>query len=118
MGVVVAREGRAATTRYETLAVYRLPATGERLSLLSCRPLTGRTHQIRVHLAHIQHPIVGDDVYGPRRKLPLSMPPGGFRQFLHAHRLRFRLPGTGESREFTAPLPPDLQAVLDQLSGA
>ena len=108
MGVVAATQGRPATTRYETIAVYRIPATGERLTLLACRPLTGRTHQIRVHLAHIHHPIVGDDVYGPRRKLPFACP----RQFLHAERLRFRLPSTGEWVEFTAVLPPDLKSVL------
>jgi 23S rRNA pseudouridine1911/1915/1917 synthase len=108
MGVVTASQGRPATTRYETLTVYRISTTGERLTLLACRPLTGRTHQIRVHLAHIHHPIVGDEVYGPRRKLPFACP----RQFLHAERLRFRLPSTGELVEFVAPLPPDLQAVL------
>jgi len=119
--------GRAALTRYETLGYYG------KTTLLACRPLTGRTHQIRVHLAHIGHPIVGDAVYGGRRpgsrpekrgifdepgrspgsrdKPPVPCP----RQFLHAHRIRFRLPGTGEQVEFTAPLPADLQAVLDAL---
>ncbi len=111
MGVIAASQGRPATTRYETLTVYRMPGTGERLTLVACRPLTGRTHQIRVHLAHIHHPIVGDEVYGPRRKLPFPCP----RQFLHAQRLRFRLPSTGELVEFSAPLPPDLQVVLDIL---
>jgi 23S rRNA pseudouridine1911/1915/1917 synthase len=111
MGVVSASQGRSAATRYETLMIYRMPATGERLTLLSCRPLTGRTHQIRVHLAHIYHPIVGDEVYGPRRKLPFACP----RQFLHAEGLRFRLPSTGQPVEFTAPLPPDLQGVLEKL---
>ena len=96
MGVMAAGRGRPATTRYETLAAYRMPSTGERLSLLACRPLTGRTHQIRVHLAHVNHPIVGDEVYGPRRKLPFACA----RQFLHAHRLRFRLPASGEFVQF------------------
>lgn len=111
MGVVAASQGRPAATRYETQAVYRMPTTGERLSLLACRPLTGRTHQIRVHLAHVHHPIVGDEVYGPRRKLPFACP----RQFLHAARLRFRLPSTREMVEFSAPLPADLQSVLDKV---
>jgi 23S rRNA pseudouridine1911/1915/1917 synthase len=111
MGAVPASQGRPATTRYETVRLYRMPATGERLSLLTCRPLTGRTHQIRVHLAHVHHPIVGDEVYGPRRKLPFACP----RQFLHAERLRFRLPSSGDLVEFRAPLPVDLQAVLDAL---
>lgn len=111
MGVVPASQGRPAATRYETVSVYRLPGTGERLTLLACRPLTGRTHQIRVHLAHVHHPIVCDEVYGPRRKLPFSCP----RQFLHAHRLRIRLPATGQPVEFIAPLPADLQGILDRL---
>jgi len=97
--------GRAAVTRYEALEYYR------NHTLLACRPLTGRTHQIRVHLAHIGHPIVGDGVYGGRRKPPAPCP----RQFLHAHRIRFRLPATGEEVEFTSPLPADLQAVLEAL---
>ena len=113
MGVMATSQGRRATTRYETLATYRMPSTGERLSLLACRPLTGRTHQIRVHLAHVNHPIVGDQVYGPRRKLPFPCN----RQFLHAHRLRFRLPGSGEILQLNAPLPPDLQAILDRIAG-
>jgi 23S rRNA pseudouridine1911/1915/1917 synthase len=97
--------GRAAVTRYEVLGFYR------KHTLLACHPLTGRTHQIRVHLAHIGHPIVGDTVYGGRRKPPAPCP----RQFLHAQRIRFRLPGTGEEVEFTSPLPADLQAVLEAL---
>jgi 23S rRNA pseudouridine1911/1915/1917 synthase len=114
MGVVAASQGRPATTRYETVSVHRIPTTGERLTLLACRPLTGRTHQIRVHLAHIHHPIVGDEVYGPRRKLPFACP----RQFLHAERLRFRLPSTGEMVEFSAPLPSDLRTVLDRVTAS
>jgi 23S rRNA pseudouridine1911/1915/1917 synthase len=97
--------GRAAVTRYEALGYYR------KHTLLACRPLTGRTHQIRVHLAHIGHPIVGDGVYGGKRRPPAPCP----RQFLHAHRIRFRLPATGEEVEFTSPLPADLQAVIEAL---
>lgn len=110
MAVVPSGLGRPAVTRYETLATYKT-ASGERLTLLACRPLTGRTHQIRVHLAYIKHPIVGDAVYAGRRKPPVSCP----RQFLHAHRITFRLPATGQEVTFTAPLPPDLQAVLANL---
>ncbi|OQA43288.1 MAG: Ribosomal large subunit pseudouridine synthase D [Chloroflexi bacterium ADurb.Bin325] len=110
MAVRPANQGRPSRTQYETLALYRARPSGERFSLLACRPLTGRTHQIRVHLAHVHHPIVGDQLYG-RRKLPFACP----RQFLHAHRLAFRLPSTGATVEFTAPLPEDLQAVLDRL---
>ncbi len=111
MAVVPLSQGRRAVTRYETLEVLRSGITGERLALLACRPLTGRTHQIRVHLAHVRHPIVGDEIYGGRRRLPVACP----RQFLHAQRLAFRLPGTEQEVEFSAPLPPDLQAVLDRL---
>lgn len=75
-------------------------------TLLRLRLETGRTHQIRVHLAAIGHPIIGDPVYG-RSGLDLE------RQFLHAARLGFRLPSTGEYREFTSPLPPDLEAALE-----
>ena len=104
--------GRPATTRYETLDSFRIPATGERLSWLACHPLTGRTHQIRVHLAYIKHPIVGDEVYCTRRKTAMRCP----RMFLHAERIGFRLPSTGEEVEFSAPLAGDLQVVLDKLA--
>jgi 23S rRNA pseudouridine1911/1915/1917 synthase len=104
--------GRPATTRYETLDSYRILATGERLSLLACHPLTGRTHQIRVHLAYVKHPIVGDEVYCTRRKTAVRCP----RQFLHAERISFRLPSTGEEVEFSAPLAEDLRSVLDMLA--
>jgi 23S rRNA pseudouridine1911/1915/1917 synthase len=112
MAVVQTNQGRPATTRYETLAIYRSPATGERLSLLACYPLTGRTHQIRVHLAYARHPIVGDALYGGRRKAAVGCP----RQFLHAERIRFRLPRSGEEVEFCAPLAPELQEVLARLA--
>jgi 23S rRNA pseudouridine1911/1915/1917 synthase len=104
--------GRPATTRYETLNSYRMPETGERLSWLACHPLTGRTHQIRVHLAYIKHPIVGDEVYCTRRKTAVRCP----RQFLHAERISFRLPSAGEEVEFSAPLAEDLRSVLDMLA--
>ena len=104
MAVVPEGKGRPAVTEFtvrERLSGY---------SLLEVRPRTGRTHQIRVHLAYIGHPVVGDPVYGRRRRR-LYCP----RQFLHAYRLGFRLPGSGEWAEFTAPLPRDLAEVLDRL---
>jgi 23S rRNA pseudouridine1911/1915/1917 synthase len=79
---------------------------------------TGRTHQIRVHMQAIGHPVVGDDVYGGvRRQLPADLRTIARldRPFLHAARLAFRHPGDGRRVEFDAPLPPDLQAVLDAL---
>ena len=78
-------------------------------SLIKATLHTGRTHQIRVHMAWFKHPIVGDTLYGFRRqRLPIK------RHFLHAHTLRFRLPSSGEEREFVAPLPAELQKILDQ----
>ncbi len=106
--------GRPALTDYRLLGSYATAIrdnTGRaNFSLISVVIHTGRTHQIRVHLAWYKHPVVGDTLYGYRRpRLPVP------RQFLHAHRLRFRLPSSGEEREFVAPLPTDLQQVLDQL---
>jgi len=92
--------GREARTRFRTLETH-----GGR-SLLEVQLETGRTHQIRVHLAAIHHPVVGDPVYG-RAQRPL--PP---RQFLHAAHLEFRHPATGEWLVFDAPLPDDLAAFL------
>ena len=76
-------------------------------TLLEIRPVTGRTHQIRVHMAAAGHPIVGDPIYG-RKKEPRKFP----RLFLHAHTLSFIHPGTGERLTFASPLPPDLEAVI------
>ncbi len=98
--------GRAARTHWrvlEELGSY---------SLLEVRLETGRTHQIRVHFASLQRPVLGDPLYGPRRSRPLF---GLKRQFLHAHRLGFALPSSGAWVEFESPLPPDLQAVLGKL---
>jgi len=75
-------------------------------ALLEVKLETGRTHQIRVHLAAIDLPVAGDAQYGVRGDLGLA------RQFLHAHRLRFRHPVTGEEIDAESPLPPDLQAAL------
>ena len=80
---------------------------------------TGRTHQIRVHLAHVGHPVVGDPVYGGRKRLPRGASPtviaalGAFRrQALHAARLVLAHPTTGREVAFEAPLPGDLAALL------
>lgn len=93
------RPARTAYTVMEQLSGY---------TLLEVCPETGRTHQIRVHLASIGHPVVGDIVYGAKSELV-------GRQFLHALRLSFLLPTSREAVEFTAPLPVDLQAALDYL---
>ena len=87
---------------------------------------TGRTHQIRVHAAAIGHPVVGDTVYGAERERGFGGPARRWagelagragRQFLHAHRLAFRHPATGETLAFSAPLPPDLEAVREWAVG-
>ncbi len=79
-------------------------------SLLDVRLETGRTHQIRAHLAAIGHPITGDSVYGPA-----ITPPGLSRQFLHAHALNILLPSTRHERAFHSALPPDLTGALARL---
>ncbi len=99
--------GRDAVTRFQRVAAFA--GGGARRSLLHVRPVTGRTHQIRVHLAFAGLPIVGDPVYGRR-----GDPSGLSRQFLHAWRLTVRLPHAGE-RTFTAPLAPDLLSCLTDL---
>ncbi|MBI2011145.1 RluA family pseudouridine synthase [Candidatus Daviesbacteria bacterium] len=86
----------------------------ELFTLLSCHPLTGRTHQIRVHLKYIGNPIVSDEKYGGRKVLRLDLrwcP----RQFLHAGKLEFKHPKTGEMVSFEAKLPEDLQNSLGKL---
>lgn len=104
MAVVDDDRGRAARTRYRVIRYL-----GNR-SLLEIVTETGRTHQIRVHLAAIGHPVVGDTTYGPRQ-------PAIPRQFLHAKRLGFHLPGTGEYVEFESELSADLARILDDHVG-
>jgi 23S rRNA pseudouridine1911/1915/1917 synthase len=107
--------GRDARTRYRVEHRYHRPVD---VTLLRCRLETGRTHQIRVHLAAIGHPLVGDRRYG-RRPEPwpagVARLPAG-RVWLHAGALSFDHPGTGERVRFTSPLPADLRAVLDALA--
>jgi 23S rRNA pseudouridine1911/1915/1917 synthase len=113
--IVVRAGGRDATTRFRRIGSWaNTPsrasgAASERLSLLHVRPVTGRTHQIRVHLAYAHFPIVGDPVYGRRGDAS-----GLGRQFLHAWRLSVNLPHGGE-RTFTAPLAADLRLFLQTL---
>jgi len=84
-------------------------------SLVQCFPKTGRTHQIRVHLAHIQHPLVGDHIYSGRKRARLDLA-WCQRHFLHASQLRFTHPRTGEILEIEDQLPADLQHVLAKLA--
>jgi len=75
---------------------------------LEVKPETGCTHQIRVHLSAIGYPVAGDSIYGDKSALLK-------RQFLHAHRLRFQLPSTGEWVEFKSDLPEDLETIIKTL---
>lgn len=94
----------------ESITKYKVLSSGKEVSLLEVFPETGRTHQIRVHLLAIGHPIVGDAVYGRKKGVSAG------RQFLHAHILGFCLPADGKFREFKSPLPPDLQMIRDNFT--
>jgi 23S rRNA pseudouridine1911/1915/1917 synthase len=102
MAVVAESRGRESRTEYHVIK-YRGNYT-----LLEVRPETGRTHQIRVHLAAIGYPVAGDKVYGVKS-------PYLSRQFVHASRLGFTLPSTGDYVEFSSPLPADLEKALQNL---
>ena len=104
MAVVPPEKGRQAISEYRTLETF------PDHTFLEVHPETGRTHQIRLHMAFLGCPIVGDRTYGRRRpSLPLD------RHFLHAARLTIRLPGEDQPITFTAPLPPELVEVLERL---
>jgi 23S rRNA pseudouridine1911/1915/1917 synthase len=85
------------------------------IALLRVRPETGRTHQIRVHLAAIGHPIVGDKVYGRARRIGEPLIDAFPRHALHAAKLTFAHPRSGEMVTVAAPLPADLQTLLAKL---
>jgi len=114
MAVVTSTRGdaRPAQTAYRALTTYGAGSNGNVYTYVECRPHTGRKHQIRVHLAYVGFPVVGDPLYG-RRKDPLALN----RHFLHAAELSFRRPSDDEELHITAELPDDLQAVLSRLSG-
>jgi len=107
--MAVVTTGKEARTSYRRLEAFRDTA------LLEIKPRTGRTHQIRVHLAAAGHPVVGDAVYGRDRKLAARL--GLKRPFLHASALAFSHPMTGEGLALTEPLPADLQQVLSSVRG-
>jgi 23S rRNA pseudouridine1911/1915/1917 synthase len=113
--MAVTREGRQATT------LFRVVERFDEFTLLDVEIKTGRTHQIRVHMAHIKHPVVGDSTYGAGRansiksaKLRAAVAKLD-RPFLHAARLGFTHPVTGERMEFTTPLPGELRLFLEQI---
>ena len=103
--MAVAADGRRAVTHWEVLARY------QGFTHVRCRLETGRTHQIRVHMAHIGHPILGDTVYGAKKPVP-----GLQGQCLHAVGLRFLHPRTGEAVELGCELPEEFRAQLRKLS--
>jgi 23S rRNA pseudouridine1911/1915/1917 synthase len=117
MAVVAETRGKPAVTRYRTERRFAGHA-----ALIECRLLTGRTHQIRVHLAHIGHPVIGDPVYGTRsgravaRSGPLGAEIAAFpRQALHARLLGFTHPATGDALAFESRLPADITKLLSNL---
>jgi 23S rRNA pseudouridine1911/1915/1917 synthase len=130
---VTDRGGQPSVTRYERLAssIAVTAIGGPGFSLVRCRLITGRTHQIRVHLSARGWPIVGDAVYGRKTRVPRGAPeapvdarlvagpaaaPSAFpRQALHAWRLSFRHPTSGVRMEISAPLPDDITALLDAI---
>jgi 23S rRNA pseudouridine1911/1915/1917 synthase len=115
---VVSRNGKAALTNYHLMRAF-----GTAAALLSCKLATGRTHQIRVHLAHAGHPLIGDPVYLKRRPAAaasLAEPARGAaldfpRQALHAETLGFFHPATGQTLHFTAPPPDDFLQLIHTL---
>ena len=113
--MAVSAQGRRAVTRFHVVARYDAPV---RSALLALELQTGRTHQIRVHLAAIGHPVVGDDRYGKRRgdRLEAELPDG--RLFLHATRLGLDHPSTGERMAWSSALPADLAGLVPVPPGA
>src|ERR1041384_4737513 len=115
--MAVVRGGRSA------LSLYRVRQRFDRFTLLDVELKTGRTHQIRVHLAWLKHPVVGDETYGAGRdntiqdaKLRAVVRNLG-RHFLHAEKLAFTHPETGTRVEFSSPLPPELDGLLTEIKG-
>ncbi len=104
MAVVVPDKGRQAVTEYRTLETF------PEHTLLEVHPITGRTHQIRIHMSFLGCPVAGDTVYGRRKSsLPLD------RHFLHAYCITLQIPGEHHPRTFQAPLPPELDSILVML---
>jgi len=122
--MAVRKGGREAITHWERLEAFPGTAGQPVASLIACQLETGRTHQIRVHLAHVGHPLLGDEVYAPgfRTKVALLPPEAAEalsalgRQALHAYLLGIQHPTTGDYLEFRSELPPDLARLHDALS--
>jgi 23S rRNA pseudouridine955/2504/2580 synthase len=101
-----------AVTLVRVLAAVTLPGDATPMSLLAVTIKTGRTHQIRVHLASAGHPIAGDDKYGQFERNRALQKCGLKRMFLHAWRLQFNHPATGERTALQADLPPELATLM------
>jgi 23S rRNA pseudouridine1911/1915/1917 synthase len=101
--MAIIEAGKEATTKYQVRKYL------DTYTLVEVIPITGRTHQIRIHLSSIGCPVVGDPIYGMKSAY-LN------RQFIHAYRLGFRLPSTKQYQEFTSPLPVDLEQALEHLA--
>jgi 23S rRNA pseudouridine1911/1915/1917 synthase len=103
---IARRQGRSAKTEYRVLR------SGDEISLVECTLHSGRTHQIRVHLHHLGHPVLGDKLYGGKRAGDYS------RQMLHAWKLAFRHPRSGTEMSFEAPVPRDFADAMRQIPGS
>jgi len=104
------RKGKVAITRFEVIKYFK------NASLIKVNPITGRTHQIRVHLAATGHPVLGDRTYGKKTFLKWGKKTVNFpRQMLHAYSLRFKHPVTGTPLELTAPIPQDMKKVIQEM---
>lgn len=120
-------DAREAITHYEVVERFlEKPDATAQACLVECRLETGRTHQIRVHMAHLGHPLIGDPEYGAAFKTKANRLPedaraavnGFHRQALHAYLLQFEHPSTGETMHFEAPIPDDMQFVIEALQSA
>lgn len=104
------RKGKVAITRFEVIKHFK------NASLIKVNPITGRTHQIRVHLAASGHPVLGDKTYGKKTSLIRGKRTINFpRQMLHAYSLKLRHPVTGNIMEFIAPMPEDMERVIEEI---
>ena len=114
--MAVSARGKPAISHYRVMAKYR----GH--TLLTVKLESGRTHQIRVHMAHLRYPVLGDPVYGGRLSTPagsseklIQVLRGFRRQALHAIKLGLNHPATGEKRQWTAPVPEDMKQLMETL---
>ncbi len=113
MSVSESSSAKQAVTTFRVLERFSAGTHDDGFTLIECKLYTGRTHQIRAHMAYIKHPVVGDQLYGMRRpKADLGL----LRQFLHSYRLRLEHPFTDETLEFLDPLPADLAQALESLA--